>query len=94
MNKNNKKTKKTSIRLMILIPVVILGIVGVLSNIMAVVSIKNINDTATVISDEYLTGIQCLSEIQGQTEQIHNVALSHIIATQFTTMITLSEAVE
>ena len=94
MNKNNKKTKKTSIRLMILIPVVILGIVGVLSNIMAVVSIKNVNDTATVISDEYLTGIQCLSEIQGQTEQIHNVALSHIIATQFTTMITLSEEVE
>lgn len=89
---NNKKS--TSIRLMILIPVVILGIVAVLSNIMAVVSIRNVNRTATVISDNYLTGVQCLSDVEAHTKEIHNKALSHIIATDFETMIGLVGTIE
>lgn len=89
----NKK-KSASIRLMILIPVVILGIVAILSNIMAVVSIKNVNKTAKVISDNYLTGIQCLSDVESQTKEIHNKALSHIIATDFGTMIGLVGTIE
>ena len=94
MKNNNKKYKKTSIRLMILIPVAILGLVCVISNVLALVNIKNVNNTATVISDDYLTGIQCLSDVQSQAQEIHNVALSHIIATDFNTMIELSEKVE
>ena len=79
---------------MILIPVVILGIVAVLSNIMAVVSIRNVNKTATVISDNYLTGVQCLSDVEAHTKEIHNKALSHIIATDFETMIGLVGTIE
>ena len=94
MKKNSKIYKKTSIRLMILIPVVILGLVCVISNVLALLNIKTVNKTATVISDDYLTGIQCLSDVQSQAQQIHNVALSHIIATDFNTMIDLSEKVE
>ena len=94
MKKNSKIYKKTSIRLMILIPVVILGLVCVISNVLALLNIKTVNKTATVISDDYLTGIQCLSDVQSQAQQIHNVALSHIIATDFNTMIELSEKVE
>lgn len=81
---NNKK--KTSVRLMILIPVIILGIVGVLSNILAVISIGNVNNTATVISNEYLNGVQCLADLEVGVENIHNKALSHIVATDFNTM--------
>lgn len=81
---NNKK--KTSVRLMILIPVIILGVVGVLSNILAVISIGNVNKTATVISNEYLNGVQCLSDLEVGVENIHNKALSHIVATDFNTM--------
>ena len=89
---NNKK--KTSVRLMILIPVIILGVVGVVSNILAVISIRNVNNTATVISNDYMNGVQCLSEVQVGVENIHNKALSHIIATDFDTMIGYVSSIE
>lgn len=57
--------------------------------IITLVNLKNVNAKATTISDKYLTGITVLADLQGQAKNIHNMALSHIVATDSTTMIEL-----
>ena len=49
-----KKNAKLSTRLIILIPVFILGIFSIISNVASVASIRNINRSATRISEESL----------------------------------------
>lgn len=84
----NKKMN-SSIRLWIFIPLLLLGIVSIISNVMAVNNIRNVNKKATTISDTYLTGITELSDIQSVMKDIHNMGLSHIVATDAETMISL-----
>lgn len=81
---NNGK-RKTSIRDMILIPVIILGLVGIFSNLMSVTSLLRVNKSASVIANQYLVGVQQLAAIESSSEEIHSLALSHIVATDFNT---------
>ena len=88
-----KKKKRISLKFIILIPVFVLGIVAVISNLQAMSSLRKVNQTATRIVDENLASISQLSEIQNEAQIIHKLALSHIIATDFNTMVALVDSV-
>ncbi len=86
--------KHSSIKVMIVIPMLILGIVSVISNILAIRNIRNVNANASNIVDHYMTGIEKLSEIQESAQNIHKMALTHIIAADFDTMIRVVEEIK
>lgn len=85
--------KRLSLKYIILVPVIILGIVSVVSNIWSMNSLKRVNDTATKIVEENLYNITSLSEIQKEASAIHRLALSHIIASDFDSMVALLDSV-
>lgn len=85
--------KKLSTKLIILIPVFILGIFSIISNVMSVFNIKNVNRSAVQISEVSLKNVSSLAEIQKQTQDMHNLGLSHIIAVDLDSMIRLVEKI-
>ena len=85
--------KRLSLKYIILVPVIILGIVSVVSTIWSMNSLKRVNDTATKIVEENLYNITSLSEIQKEASAIHRLALSHIIASDFDSMVALVDSV-
>lgn len=85
--------KRLSLKYIILVPVIILGIVSVVSNIGSMNSLKRVNNTATKIVEENLSNITSLSEIQKEAAAIHRLALSHIIASDFDSMVALVDSV-
>lgn len=93
-NSNTENSKaKVSTRLILLLPVFILGIVCILSNIISVLSIQRVNVSASDIADEYMTGIIALAKIQEETQEIHKTGLSHIVATDLQSMVSLVESI-
>lgn len=89
-----KQKRSLSIKIMIMLPVMILGVVAIISSLEGVHNIQNVNADAINITDNYMAGIQDLSEIQTKTQDIHKLALSHIIATDFDTMISVVEDIK
>ena len=85
--------KKLSTKLIILIPVFILGIFSIISNVMSVSNIRNVNRSAVQISEVSLKNVSGLAEIQRQTQNMHNLGLSHIIAVDLDSMIQLVEKI-
>lgn len=85
--------KKLSTKFIILIPVFILGIFSIISNVMSVSNIRNVNRSAVQISEVSLKNVSSLAEIQRQTQDIHNLGLSHIIAVDLDSMIQLVEKI-
>ena len=90
---NKKDSKKLSTKLIILIPVLVLGIFSVVSNLVSVSSIRTINADAARIADESLMSIRKLAEIQKETQEIHTLGLSHVVATNLTSMIELADQI-
>ena len=88
---NQKKNLIT--KLIILIPVFILGVFSIISNVMSVSNIRNVNRSAVQISEVSLKNVSGLAEIQRQTQDIHNLGLSHIIAVDLDSMIQLVEKI-
>lgn len=88
-----KKKKRVSIKGLILVPVFILGILSIISNVLAVNNIRRVNANASELADTYINGIEKLGQIQRETQSIHKLGLSHIIATDLTTMISLVETI-
>lgn len=88
-----KNRPRLSIKLLTLIPISVLSFVCILSNIVAVHNIQSVNRTATTIADDYMTGILNLSNIQRETQKLHSMALSHIIATDLDTMVELVDSI-
>lgn len=88
-----KKKSYISTKFIILIPVFILGFVSVVSNILAVTNIKRVNANATQIANGYMNCISELGDIQQETLLIHRLGLSHIVATDLNTMISLVETI-
>ncbi len=86
--------KKSSIRVMIMVPVLLLGFVSILSNVMAVVNLRKVNQTASIIADDYLTAITELDTIGQTSKDVHTLALSHIVATDFETMTSIITEIE
>lgn len=81
--------KRVSIKIIILIPVFILGLVAILSNVEALANLGRVNESAVVIADEHLVKIAALGDIQSEAQKIHQLSLSHIIATDFDSMVGL-----
>ena len=86
--------KRTSLKSLILVPVFILGILSVLSNVMAVNNIRKVNRNASRIADDCMNSISELSAIENETQSIHKLGLSHIIATDLNTMISIVEEMQ
>lgn len=79
--------RRGSIKLAILLPVFILGAVSIISNVVAIMNIRNVNSNAEEIADNYMISIARLGEMEVTAQNIHELALSHIIATDFDSML-------
>ena len=84
-----KQKKRISIKLLILIPVFILGFLAIYTNIESIFNLRKVNSSAVTIADEHMQNISDLSNIQKKTQNIHKLALSHIIATDLDTLISI-----
>ena len=73
----------------LILPIALLGIVALLSNILSIINIHNVNASAAKISDNFMDGQSRLAEICQSAMEIHKMALSHIVATDYDTMIML-----
>lgn len=71
----------------LLLPIALLGAVALLSNLLAVFSIRNVNGNAARIVDHYMVQETQLEEIRRSVMDLHRMALSHIVATDYGTMI-------
>ena len=92
-NKDKSRKIRGGVRAMVLIPVVILGIVLVCSNVLAIANLRNVNASATEITDQHMVSIDKLDDIQTQAQNLHKMALSHIIAIDVDTMIAIVDNV-
>lgn len=92
-NRIENSKARVSTRLILLVPMFILGIVCILSNIISVLSIQRVNINASDITDEYMTGITVLAQIQEETQEIHKMGLSHIVATDLQSMVSIVEGI-
>lgn len=88
-----KNRKRISTKFIILLPVFILGVVSVLSSIAAIANIRNVNRNATRIANGYMNCITVLGEIQNETQSLHRLGLSHIVATNLNTMIEIVDSI-
>ncbi|MBO4913018.1 MAG: methyl-accepting chemotaxis protein [Butyrivibrio sp.] len=86
--------KKASIRVMIMVPVLLLGFVSIFSNIMSLTNLRKVNKTASTIADDYMAAINQLDTIGQTSKNIHTLALSHIVATDFETMTSVITDIE
>ena len=80
---------KLSLKYRLILPVALLGMVALILNLLAVSNIRNVNANAANIADNYMRQQTQLSEIRRSIMDIHKMALSHIVATDYETMITL-----
>lgn len=81
--------KKLTIQQRLILPIILLGVVALISNALSVFSINNVNFNASKIVDNYMVGSRTLQNIRHTTTNIHKMALSHIVATDYNTMITV-----
>ena len=88
-----KKKVRGGVRAMILIPVIILGLVLVFSNTLGIANLRSVNANATEITDKHMVSIDKLDDIQTQAQNLHKMALSHIIAIDVDTMISLVDSI-
>ena len=88
-----KQKKRISIKFLILIPVFVLGFLAISSNIESIINLRNVNSRAVTIADEHMKNISELSNIQKKTQNIHKLALSHIIATDLDTLISIVDEI-
>lgn len=81
--------RKLTIQQRLILPIILLGVVALISNALSVFSINNVNSNASKIVDNYVVGLETLQNIRHTTTNIHKMALSHIVATDYNTMITV-----
>ncbi len=80
---------KLTIQQRLILPIILLGVVALISNALSAFSINNVNSNASKIVDNYTVGSETLQNIRRTTTNIHKMALSHIVATDYNTMITV-----
>ena len=88
-----KKQGRFSTKMIILIPVFVIGIISIISSVLAVKNIRKVNENATQIANGYMVCIADLGSIQIETEKIHRLGLSHIVATDLDLMISLVDVI-
>lgn len=88
-----KKQGRFSTKMIILIPVFVIGIISIIPSVLAVKNIRKVNENATQIANGYMVCIADLGSIQIETEKIHRLGLSHIVATDLDSMISLVDVI-
>lgn len=78
---------KLTIQQRLILPIILLGIVALVSNALSVFGINNVNSNASNIVDNDMAGLEMLQNIRHTTANIHKMALSHIVAADYGTMI-------
>lgn len=73
----------------LILPILLLGVVILLSNLLAVLGIYNVHASAETIVNEYMVSESKLEGIRRSMMDLHRLALSHIVAEDHGTMITL-----
>ena len=63
--------KKWNIKYRLILPIALLGIVALISNLLAVSNIKNVNDNAANIADNYMEGKTQLAKLRQSVMNIH-----------------------
>ena len=86
--------KKLTIQQRLILLIILLGVVALVSNALSVFSINNVNSNASKIVDNYMAGLETLQNIRYTTTNIHKMALSHIVATDYNTMVTVVEQIK
>lgn len=86
--------KDISLKHRLIIPIALLGIMAILSNVLSIVNIHNVNASAARIADDYMDGQRQLTRISQSSMEIHKMALSHIVATDYNTMIVLVQQIK
>ncbi len=81
--------KKLRIQQRLILPIILLGVVAFISNVLSIFSINNVNSNASKIVDNYMVGSETLQNIRHSITKIHEIALSHIVAADYSTMITI-----
>ena len=71
----------------------VIGIISIISSVLAVKNIRKVNENATQIANGYMVCIADLGSIQIETEKIHRLGLSHIVATDLDSMISLVDVI-
>ena len=71
----------------------VIGIISIISSVLAVKNIRKVNENATQIANGYMVCIADLGSIQTETEKIHRLGLSHIVATDLDSMISLVDVI-
>lgn len=84
-----KNKKRASLKTLILLPVFILGTLTIICNVMAINNIRTVNSNAADITDNCMMSVSDLGEIKNDIQVIHTLGLSHIIATDLNTMISV-----
>lgn len=85
---------RLTIQQRLILPIILLGIVALISNSLSVFGINNVNANASKIVDNDMVGSQTLQNIRHTTTNIHKMALSHIVATDYNTMITVVKQIK
>lgn len=85
---------KLTLQQRLILPIVLLGLVTLLANLLAVFSINNVHSNAETIVEEYMVSKDELEEIRRAMMDIHRLALSHIVATDHSTMIKLVQEIK
>ena len=91
---NNTKPIHTSVRGLILAALSVLGAVAIISNIVSNRSLARMNSSSAVIADESMKTIDDLSSIDSYTQSIYQKALSHIVATDYSTKVKMIEDIQ
>ena len=94
VTQNSGRKHSYSIRLLVMLPVIVLGFFGVVSNLLALNNLQKVNRDAKNISENCIESIATLSDIRANVQNIHKMALQHIIATKYDTMISIVEETE
>ena len=89
-----KSKKRGTIRIAILAPVITVGFISIVSNLIAIMNVQKVNKSSSVIVDEQMVAIEELNTIKEITQEIRTLGLSHIVASDFDTMITLIDTIK
>ncbi|MBQ1843482.1 MAG: methyl-accepting chemotaxis protein [Lachnospiraceae bacterium] len=78
---------RMSIRTIVLVPVALIGIIAILSNLVSSSSLYSIRESSSRIAEDSLNSIEDLVEIERYSQNIYQKALSHIVATDYSTKV-------
>lgn len=85
---------RLSIQKRLILPIILLGVVAFISNILSAYNINHVNANASEIVDGQMAASAELAEIRCSMLNIHKMALSHIVAADYQTMITVAAQIK